>query len=124
MKLKDIKEIGFYQEIDSKNIWEAFENTDSDDYWRNGEPILLYWWKYDGVDLDDRKCYKKDGLIYHIGSDYPEKEVEKLSERYIRFGQYEEKLIEDKPTYRERYSALLEEYSQLLEKYKKVIALL
>ena len=120
MKLKDIEEIGFYKELDSEDIWEAFKNTDKDEYWRKGEPILLDWWHYTGVDMDDRKTYEVDGLIYHIGSDYPEKEVEKLDQKFIRYGSYEENLIENNPTYREKYNDLLERYSRLLDKYEEL----
>lgn len=120
MKLKDIKEVGFYKEVDSEDIWEAYENKAESEYWRKGEPILLDWWRYDGVDLDDRKRYEVDGLVFHIETDYPEKEIEKVDQKYIRFGQHGESLIEDSPTYRERYNDLLERYSRLLDKYGEV----
>lgn len=119
MKLRDIKEIGFYKEVDSEDIWEAYENKDKSEYWRKGEPILLDWWKFTGVDLDDRKTYEVDGLVFHIKSDFPEKEVERIEQKYVRFGQHGESLIEDSPTYRERYKDLLEKYFRLLDLYEK-----
>ena len=119
MKLREVTEIGFYKEVGSEDIWEAFKNEDKSEYWRNGEPILLDWWRYTGIDMDDRKTYEVDGLIYHIGTDYPEKEVEKISQKFVKFGQVEHSMIEDKPTYRERYNDLLERYSRLLDLYEK-----
>ena len=119
MKLRDIKEAGFYKELGSDDIWEAYENTAPSEYWRRGEPLLLDWWRYDGVDLDDRKCYLVDGLMYHVNTDFPEKEIEKIDQKFIKYGQSNEKMIEDNPSYRERYHDLMERYSRLLDLYEK-----
>lgn len=107
MKLKDITEVGFYKEVDGEDIWECFENTDRDEEWRKDFPLLLDSWMYQYTDENDRKIYECDGLLYKIGYDYPDLEVEKVTDvEYDIEGAMGTTLIEKKPTYKERYLEL------------------
>lgn len=107
MKLGDITEVGFYKEVDGEDIWECFENTDRDEEWRKDFPLLLDSWLYQYTDENDRKVYECDGLLYKIGYDYPDLEVEKITDiEYEIQGGMGTTLIEKKPTYKEKYLEL------------------
>lgn len=107
MKLGEITEVGFYKEANRENIWECFENTDSDEEFRKKFPLLLDSWLYQYTDADDRKVYECDGLLYRIGYDYPDLEVEKITDvEYEVTGSMGTTLVEKKPTYKERYLEL------------------
>lgn len=107
MKLGEITEVGFYKEVDGEDIWECFENTDRDEEWRKDFPLLLDSWLYQYTDEDDRKVYECDGLLYKIGYDYPDLEVEKVTDvEYEVTGSMGTTLTEKKPTYKERYLEL------------------
>ena len=107
MRLGDITEVGFYKEVDGEDLWECFENTDRDEEWRKDFPLLLDSWLYQYADDDDRKVYECDGLLYKIGYDYPDLEVEKVTDvEYDMTGSMGTTLVEKKPTYKERYLEL------------------
>lgn len=107
MKLGEIAEVGFYKEVNGEDIWECFENTDSDEGFRKNFPLLLDSWLYQYTDADDRKVYECDGLLYRIGYDYPDLEVEKVTDaEYEVTGSMGTTLTEKKPTYKERYLEL------------------
>lgn len=109
MKLKDIREEGFYKEVDSEDLWECIENPDNNEEFRKNFPLLLDSWIYQYTDNDDRKVYEVDGLLYRIGYDYPELEVEKVIDtEYEISGTHGHTLTEKKPTYKEKYEALKE----------------
>lgn len=103
MKLKEIKEAGFYKVVGDEDLWEAFENTDEDKGWVDMYPLLLDSWIYDHTDQDERKHYKVDGLLYRIGYDFPDLEVEKVDQEYEIYGNAGTSLVEKKPTFKERY---------------------
>jgi hypothetical protein len=64
-------------------------------------------WMYQYTDADDRKVYECDGLLYKIGYDYPDLEVEKVTDvEYDIIGNAGTTLVEKKPTYKERYLEL------------------
>ena len=107
MKLGEIIEVGFYKEVNGEDIWECFDNTDTDEKFREDFPLLLDSWLYQYTDADDRKVYACDGLLYKIGYDYPELEVEKVTDvEYEVSGSMGTTLTEKKPTYKERYLEL------------------
>lgn len=107
MKLGDVTEVGFYKEVNGEDIWECFENTDRDEEWRKDFPLLLDSWLYQYTDENDRKVYECDGLLYKIGYDYPDLEVEKITDiEYEVIAEFGTTLIEKKPTYKERYLEL------------------
>lgn len=109
MKLKDITEVGFYKEVGGDDIWECFENTDRDEEWRKDFPLILDSWLYQYTDENDRKIYECDGLLYKVGYDYPDLEVEKIIDvEYEITGSMGTTLTEKKPTYKERYLELKE----------------
>lgn len=120
MKLGEITEVGFYKEVDGEDIWECFENTDRDEEWRKDFPLLLDSWLYQYTDEDDRRVYECDGLLYKIGYDYPDLEVEKITDiEYEVTGSMGTTLIEKKPTYKERYLELKK--WQEANKYKALL---
>lgn len=110
MKLGDITEVGFYREVGGEDLWECFENEDSDEDFRKEEPLLLDEWLYQYTDSDDRKVYECHGLLYHIGRDYSDLEVEKVDQAYEISGSMGHVLTEKKPTYKEKYEDLLSKF--------------
>lgn len=113
MKLKDVKEVGFYKITGDDDLWEAFPNTDKDREWVEKYPLLLDYWIYSHTDTDNRKVYNVDGLLYRIGYDYPDCEVEKTKQKYERV---KDGLIrEDNPTWQEKYIKLEQEFKEWRE---------
>lgn len=117
MKLGDVTEVGFYKEVCGEDIWECFENTDSDEEFRKAEPLLLSRWYYDYVDENDRKVYRCHGLLHCIGRDYPDLDVEKVDQEYEVSGSMGHKLIEKKPTYKQRFEALYNDLLEVIQPY-------
>ena len=124
MKIKNIKETGFYKVEDYNDIvFEVIENTD--EKWLEEEPdakLLLDVWNYDYTDSDDRKHYETEGALYRLDTaDYGNVDVEKAEQKYflpetsINAGCF---LVEDKPTYKEIIIKLKEQMKNDITRYE------
>lgn len=113
MKIKDIIEVGFYKEkSDSRPnyIFEVLRNTDK--IWLEEDPratLLVDRWIYDFTDSDDRRHYVADGSLTTVYLDMSDCELEKVTENFKVQGDYGTELVEDIPTYKQRYRDLLVE---------------
>ena len=91
MKLKDIKETGFYimlayKDTEDEIIYEATENTDNE--WLKDDPdakIVMDEWYFDDEE-NGKKIYQTSGGIYSLGLDLAEIEVEKVDKHFETFG--------------------------------------
>ena len=91
MKLKDIKETGFYimlayKDTEDEIIYEATENTDNE--WLKDDPdakIVIDEWYFDHKE-NGKKIYQTSGGIYSLGLDLAEIEVEKVDKHFETFG--------------------------------------
>ena len=91
MKLKDIKETGFYimlayKDTEDEIIDEATENTDNE--WLQDDPdakIVIDEWYFDHEE-NGKKIYQTSGGIYALGLDLAEIEVEKVDKQFETFG--------------------------------------
>lgn len=124
MKIKDIKEIGFYKSDAYGNdyVFEVIENTD--EKWLEECPdatLLLDVWEYDYTDENDRIHYQTSGGIYRLDTDYANIEVEKTTQKYImpetsiNLGCF---LVEDKPTYKEIIIKLKDQMKKDIVRYE------
>lgn len=125
MKLNEIKEPGFYVEIndqeDRKTIYEVFANTDKK--WLKEDPeqtLLLDVWIYDYTEQyihkDPTKIYcSKLTVIPVIHADAIE--VVKLCSKYKR-GARDYILEEDKQEYRQIFQDLIEQMKNDIEIYQ------
>lgn len=121
MKLREIKEVGFYREvndIDRKTIYEVIENTDED--WLKEDPeatLLIDTWLYDYKDENDRDRYSVDGNLFTAYLDESDIDVVKIEDtKYKVFGEMGQFLIEDKPTYKEQLQRKTAECEELRTK--------
>ena len=119
MKLREIKEVGFYIEVndtDRKTIYEVIENTDED--WLKEDPeatLLIDTWLYDYTDENDRAIYFADGNLLSVYLDESNIDVVKIEDtKYKVFGKYGLLLIEDKPTYKEQLEHKTTECEELI----------
>ena len=108
MKLREIKEVGFYREIndlDRKTIYEVIENADED--WLKEDPeatLLIDTWLYEYKDENDRDKYSIDGNLLTLYLDESNIDVVKIEDtKYKVLGEMGQFLIEDKPTYKELF---------------------
>lgn len=91
MKVKDIKEYGFYIMLaykDTKDeiIYQVHENTDKE--WLKDDPdakIVIDKWYFDHEE-NGKKVYQTSGGIYALGLDLAEIEVEKIDKQFETFG--------------------------------------
>ena len=91
MKIKDIKETGFYimltyKDTEEEIIYEAIENTDNE--WLKDDPdakIVIDEWYFDHEE-NGKKIYQTSGGIYSLGLDLVEIEVEKVDKQFETFG--------------------------------------
>lgn len=120
MKINEIKEVGFYREvndIDRKIIYEVIENTDED--WLKEDPeatLLIDTWLYDYKDENDRVRYSVDSNLFSVYLDESDIDVVKIEDtKYKVFGVIGQFLIEDKPTYKEQLQRKEQECEELKE---------
>lgn len=124
MKIKDIKETGFYKSDAYGNdyVFEVIESTD--EKWLEECPdavLLLDIWNYDYTDENDRIHYQTSGSIYRLDTDYANIEVEKTTQKYlmpetsINLGCF---LVEDKLTYKEIIMKLKEQMNNDIVRYE------
>lgn len=126
MKLREIKEVGFYRkvnDIDRKTIYEVIENTDED--WLKEDPeatLLIDTWLYDYTDENDRAIYFTDGNLLSVYFDESNIDVVKIEDtKYKVFGKYGLLLIEDKPTYEKQLQRKTAECEELRTKLNERI---
>ena len=92
MKIKDIKEVGFYLSANPEIIYEVIENTDEE--WVKAIPsakLLVDEWTKDGAN----PYYETSGILYRLDTDLAEIDVEKTDRKfrvYGSMGQYLEEL--------------------------------
>lgn len=121
MKIKDIKEEGFYECVpfnpEYHEIYEIYYNEDSEDPEMSG--LFLDVWIYDYTGEDGRKRYETYGMVLNPeNSSYADLEVTKTKEKWympkldLNAGHL---LIEDKLTYKEK----LEKVYRLCNKASK-----
>jgi len=90
MKVKDIKEYGFYimlayKDTEDEIIYQAHENTDKE--WLKDDPdakIVIDKWYFDHEE-NGKKVYQTSGGIYALGLDLAEIEVEKIAKQFETF---------------------------------------
>ena len=126
MKLNEIKEVGFYHEVNDlerKVIYEVMENADED--WLKEDPeatLLIDTWHYEYKDESDRDRYSVDGNLLTLYLNESDIDVVKIEDtKYKVFGESGQFLIEDKPTYKELFKHKEKECENLKaeEKYLK-----
>ena len=94
MKIKDIKETGFYLSGNPDIIYEVMENTDEE--WLKEAPtvtLLVDEWTKEG----DNSYYETSGILYRLDTDLASIDVEKTDRKfrvYGSMGQFLEELKE------------------------------
>lgn len=118
MKLREIKEVGFYHKVNDlerKVIYEIMENADED--WLKEDPeatLLIDTWHYEYKDENDRDRYSVDGNLLTLYLNESDIEVVKIEDtKYKVFGKMGQFLIEDKPTYKELFKHKEKECEEL-----------
>lgn len=95
MKIKDIKETGFYLSHNPEIIYEVIENTDEE--WLKEVPpatLLVDEWTKEGAN----PYYETSGILYRLDTDLSEIDVEKTDRKfrvYGSMGQFLEELEEE-----------------------------
>lgn len=117
MKLNEIKQTGFYKRPGDETpnfIFEVINNTDKE--WLKEDPqctLLIDEWLYDYTDMDDRRRYETAGNLVSVI--YAEDiEVEKMDDKFVV---EDTTMMDDKPTYKEKYNNLIEQIKKDLKRY-------
>ena len=118
MKLNQIKEIGFYKEVNDTTpeyIYEVINNTNEE--WLKEEPeakLLIDEWGYEYTDNDDRRHYETFGNLIQVK--YADDiEVEKMPENFLISGDFGTHLTEDKLTYKQKYNDIINQIKEMCE---------
>lgn len=114
MKFNEIDESGFYVTEDDEDklcIYEVFKNSDA--VW------IVDEWIYKYIDYDDRKVYSTTRNVEPINC-LDSSNIIKLENKFKMFGEAGQYLIEDKPTYKELYTQLLEINKELKQENQEL----
>ena len=123
MKLNEASEPGFYVTEDDEErlyLYEVLKNTDEE--WLKEEPdaiLLVDEWIYVYTDYDDRKVYESNGTLQCIDL-VDSFNVIRLKDKFKMFGESGQYLVQNKPTYKELYTQLLETNKKLKQENQKL----
>lgn len=85
MKVKDIKETGFYLTGDPDIILEVLENTDESMLKETGDKFVIDEWDFDHEEKGKR-IYQTTGSLFSLYTDFADVDVEKTDKKYKVFG--------------------------------------